>query len=97
MTTRKRMYVLCWLVLTINLTQRRITWGESFNKELHRASWPVSMSWGGGGFVNRCRRLSPLWVVPFPSQEGSEQHKEEDREHSASKDVFIPFLSVDMI
>lgn len=55
MTAKKRMYVLCSLVLTVNLTQMRITWGESFDKELHRANWPVSMS-GVGGFVNRCRK-----------------------------------------
>lgn len=53
--------------------------------------------WGGGDLLIDVGRLSPLWVVPFPSQEGSEQHKEGDGEHNASKDVFIPFLSVDMI
>lgn len=67
MMTRKRIYVLCWLILTINLTQTRITWGESFNKELHRASWPVSMSLGGRYLLINVGRLSPLWVVPFPS------------------------------
>lgn len=80
MTARKRMYVLCWLVLTVNLTQMRITWGESFDKELHRANWPVSMS--GGDLLINVGRLSPLWVVPFPSQEGSEQHKEGDSEQT---------------
>lgn len=37
---------------------------------------------------------SPLWVVPFPSQEGPEPQKKGQSELSASKDVFILSLSL---
>lgn len=87
------MCVLCWLILTINLTQPKFTWRESFNKELHRASWPVGMS-GGGGVLIDVGSSSPLWVVPFPSQEGPEPQKKGQSELSASKDVFIFSLSL---
>lgn len=36
-----------WLVSVVNLTQSRITWEVSLNKEMSRRGWPVAMSMRG--------------------------------------------------
>jgi hypothetical protein len=38
--------MVCWLVLTVNLTQLRITWEDNLPKELYRSGWPVCISVG---------------------------------------------------
>lgn len=35
---------LCWLVLTVNLTQPGTTWEESVSEELATSCWPVVTS-----------------------------------------------------
>lgn len=35
---------LCWFVLTVNLTHRRITWEESASEGLATSCWPIVTS-----------------------------------------------------
>lgn len=42
---QKCRYHLCWLILTVNLTQNRITGEESFSEESSRIDWPVGIYW----------------------------------------------------
>lgn len=55
--------------LTANFTQPRITWEESFNKELSRSSWPVYTLMGGFSWLLiDVERSNKLWTALFLRQ-----------------------------